>query len=188
MGAWKGRRGVRRGEALTYLDLLHVEVQEGGALTDFNGRLGTDAAHGGTETAIEFEDAELVGKFFCAFCGRNFRPRHDEIGRRGRNERPVDGLVFGGQIRLEQALKAGHFTSEMGRLGGVSARRQQGRHLLVHVVFSRLSGEIEVFDRDRAKRRSHGGERERGEGEKPNEKPNEAIKRNECTPPPHNGN
>lgn len=42
------------------LNLANREVEEGHAVTDFNDRLGTDAAHGCAETTVELENGELV--------------------------------------------------------------------------------------------------------------------------------
>ena len=42
------------------LNLPDGKVEEGHVVTDLNNRLGTDAAHGGTEPTVELEDGELV--------------------------------------------------------------------------------------------------------------------------------
>lgn len=44
----------------TDLDLSNGQVQERHAVTDFDDTLGTDTAHGGTETTVELENGELV--------------------------------------------------------------------------------------------------------------------------------
>ena len=44
----------------THLDLADREVEESHALADLDNRLGTDTAHGSTETTVELEDGELV--------------------------------------------------------------------------------------------------------------------------------
>ena len=42
------------------LDLAHGQVEEGHVVLDFEGRLGTGHAHGGTQATVDFEDSELV--------------------------------------------------------------------------------------------------------------------------------
>ena len=46
--------------AVEMLDLTNRKIEEGHALTDLDDRLGTGAAHGGTEATVELEDGELV--------------------------------------------------------------------------------------------------------------------------------
>jgi hypothetical protein len=43
-----------------YLNLTHSQVQKGIPFSDFDDGLWPDAAHAGAETAVEFEDDELV--------------------------------------------------------------------------------------------------------------------------------
>ena len=46
--------------ARSYLDLTNGKIEEGHAVTDFDGRLRADTAHGGAETSVELEDGQLV--------------------------------------------------------------------------------------------------------------------------------
>jgi hypothetical protein len=46
--------------AVEELDLTDGEVEERHAVADLDDRLGTDAAHGGTETTVELQDGELA--------------------------------------------------------------------------------------------------------------------------------
>lgn len=44
----------------SYLDLSDTEVQKGHAITNFDGTLGSNTAHGGSETTVEFQNGEFV--------------------------------------------------------------------------------------------------------------------------------
>lgn len=47
-------------EGINYLDLTDREIQESHTIADLNGRLGSNAAHGGSETSVKLQDSEFV--------------------------------------------------------------------------------------------------------------------------------
>jgi hypothetical protein len=62
-----------------YLNLTHSQVEKGVSFSDFNDRLWPDTAHAGSETAVEFEDDELVEKCSTFDLGNVFI-RNDLLG------------------------------------------------------------------------------------------------------------
>lgn len=133
-------------EEIAYLHLLHIEIEEGGTLADFNSRLGTDASHSGSESSVELEDAELVREFLRVRGLRQSRQRQDQIIFGRADERPVDGVMTRSQISLEQALERQHFLGEvLDHLLWLFAARHKRHHLFMHVRLGRLRRKVEVL-------------------------------------------
>jgi hypothetical protein len=73
------------------LNLSDGKIEEGHAVTDFNNGLGADAAHGGSQTAIELENSQLVEELDRLGVGQILVINDLALSRRG-NAIPVSKL------------------------------------------------------------------------------------------------
>ena len=99
--------------AVEELDLADGQVEEGHAVTHFDNRLRTDAAHGGAETTIEFEHGELVQELHRLRVAESVVV--DDLLGLGRGDaRPLDLVALG--LVVEVSAKEGeevvHFRLE----------------------------------------------------------------------------
>ena len=123
-GVLVGVEGVHQDEgnvdivgAVEVLDLTDGKVEEGHAIADLNDGLGTDAAHGGTETTVKLEDGELVKELNRLGVAKAVVV-DDLLGLGGRDLLPVDlvalGLVV--QVAAEESEEVVHLGLETGLL------------------------------------------------------------------------
>ena len=110
-GVHKNERNVDVVGTVEVLDLAHRQVEEGHALTDFNNRLGTNATHRGTQTAIELDNSQLVEEF-----NRGLIAQFAVVGnlrrlRRG-NTVPVDNVALG--LVIEETTEEGEEVVHLG--------------------------------------------------------------------------
>lgn len=99
--------------AVEVLDLADGEIQEGHAVTDLNDGLGTDAAHGGTETTIKLDDGQLVEELDGLGVGELVVV--DDLARVGRSDAvPRDGVALGlvVQVSPEESEEVVHLGLE----------------------------------------------------------------------------
>lgn len=73
----------------TYLDLSDLQVEEGQTVSNFNDTLGTDTAHGRSETTVQADDGQLVENL--GVDAVNLLVREDVLGAGRVNSVPVAG-------------------------------------------------------------------------------------------------
>ncbi len=114
----EGNDGVERvqDEIWTYLNLLDSEIEEGVLGVHFDRRLGTDAAHGGTEATVELEHDELVevAALLCIGDRRNLGVGNDHALRGRLDQIPIDDLAALLEERIEDAGEIFEILGEVG--------------------------------------------------------------------------
>jgi hypothetical protein len=156
LGVLVGVEGVHQDEgnvdveaAVEVLDLANRQIQEGHALTDLDDGLGTDTAHGGTETTVELDDGELVQELNRGISTELVVA--DDLRGLGRSDAlPVDSIALG--LVVEEAAEQGeevvHLGLEALLLGGVGDGVGEGIQRIAHLRGSDASGGIlESLDR-----------------------------------------